>query len=393
MSRSESLSLTDEEWDKVVYEQKSKQDELNTTLNPAQFDGQKVAAFPPGNTEIASNFHITRHIYDRAMPKDCPTGYRLAARRQGVRIHADLEVFVAIPYSLIARTCNTNIGVMVEFPGGGGFTGSPNFDSWRHEARWMYAAQAIHSSCWPILVDVGYRLMPEDDSIEILGSLDKFCDWVFTRLEGILQTLNPILKIAWEHFSISAQSFGCTIAFALYCKIMDRATPMGFRVAGIMFRYPVSNHYKRDAREGIKYMGVSVSQRHLEEASERIAVARRAITWATPRAGSLPPNGMWGAPVFACSEAHPWSTMWNGPSIYDLLQRVSHHVSSTVWYIRHGMADVHVRYEDSIELAKLLKACGAEVKLDIVEDEAHAFDFKEELSEPIREFWDRCLGQ
>jgi hypothetical protein len=93
---------------------------IQTILNPPKFHDKAGEVFSSPMVDNLQDFHIHTEVYKTIWPAGCTKEIETAAKRQGIKIHEDLEVFLVLPKSLLEVEEHKSIRVAVDFHGGGG---------------------------------------------------------------------------------------------------------------------------------------------------------------------------------------------------------------------------------------------------------------------------------
>lgn len=257
------------------------------------------------------------------------------------------------------------------------------FPDWIYQADLEYVLQATDM----VSVEPTYCLMPEASGTMILRNLRNICTWLFEKLEPALQSVNPNFIVAWDYLYIFGISFGGLMAMGLFLETgRQRNKPTDLHIRALILRCPVIKEYRREPGE---YMGITVSKERADEDSKRLLTIKGKMAFTVQRAGSNPPEGMYGAYCFSVS--HQYGTVWREKTMFAMVEETQKCPDSrTRIRIMHGTEDKNVPMTHSFDVQTLFKAKGWS-KIDVVPQKGkpHAWDCNEPLTDDLKEYLDQ----
>jgi hypothetical protein len=259
-------------------------------------------------------------------------------------------------------------------------TGHPRFPDWECRADLEWLLQAPNT----ISIDPTYCLMPEASGSTILGNITSICAFLFDDLEPTLKRINPHFAIAWDHFYIFGISFGGWMALALYLNLGNwKPKPPTFYIRALLLTCPLVKEYRREPGY---YMGVPISKHQVDEDCERIYSIVRQMPFQLHRAGSYPPEGMYGA--YAFSVGKRYGDIWKEKTVFNMIEEAKECPDSrTKVRIDHGTRDIQVPHASSEDLCALFLQKGwPEIDLKLHEDKSHAWNSADALTDSVLNF-------
>jgi hypothetical protein len=224
----------------------------------------------------------------------------------------------------------------------------------------------------------------ETDGEGILANNYSILTWLFTELEPTLKEWNSHIEVDWSHTNISGNSFGCGLALDLVFRklALHPERPPDLRIRTLHLLSPLAKLYSRYPK---LYMGVPVSQEKADTDSKNLLHLRERAGLVPIRAGLDPPNGMYPAYATAVSRAKgaTWADFWATSSVFELvkLDGTSPNEGMLVW-LNHGMEDLHVPYQDTLDLGEMLKGKFPDVDVEcrLRKGQGHAQHYDQPLS-------------
>lgn len=249
-------------------------------------------------------------------------------------------------------------------------TGRPFTEQWLLQADYQFILQHDrHIIC----IEPEYPLMPESSGDEVREAVCFFWKWANSDLAPALSSIKPGMKMDWSRLVIFGESFGAYLAVDFWLLLTRIDTFPLLQVRGVVLRAPLSKHYTRNPGT---YCGKKISKERAEKDSKAIMEAKNSMVVKVVRSGTTPPEDMWPAHVFSVS--HTWKELWEASSMLEVVEAASECPDAeTRFYITHGTADENVPYEDSVELAALLKTKWPKMRVDLIQQEGkgHAWDY------------------
>lgn len=221
--------------------------------------------------------------------------------------------------------------------------------------------------------------MPESSGEGIREAVRIFWKWMNANLGSALESMRPGAKLDWSRLVIFGESFGAYLAVDFWLLLKHISTPPALQIRGLILRAPLSKIYNR--KPGL-YCGKGISRERAERDSKALREAKRQMTITPKRSGSTPPDWMY--PAHILSVSHAWGDCWGAKSMFEVVESVSECPGvETMVYITHGTSDEHVPFEDSVELAALLKKKWPEMEVQLVPQmgKTHAWDYEEPLGD------------
>lgn len=214
--------------------------------------------------------------------------------------------------------------------------------------------------------------------MDILNNVRQFSQWLNTRLETAVKSINSKLSIDWSRLVIFGESFGAYLAVYFWTTVKQDVKSSQLRISGLVLRCPLADHYKRDP--GL-YCGKFVSTQRATHDCANILEVLNNSPLVIRRSSATPPNGMYCA--YASSVSGSWANIWNTLSMREMIQTAYECPDfDTMVYVTHGTSDLHVPHTSSVTLCELLrkKWPALEVKLELQEGKGHAWDYEAPLT-------------
>lgn len=252
-------------------------------------------------------------------------------------------------------------------------TGSPLFEDWIYQSDLQLCKEMIS-------IHGAYRHLPESDSKDLASDRLALLTWLFQNLENEIQKVKHNLSIDWEKSYMFGGSFGGLMALNTWLE-QDKlsAKPAEFCWRQILLRYPITIEYRRTIED---FMGVQMDLMDAEKESDRMWRALYGMPWIPPRAESIPPHSMIGAPYLAGHGR--FHEAFKGPFPFEIIQHTNECPDvRTEFIIRHGTADQHVNVEDSKQTVNLLREKWPDLKVTLIlqPGKRHGWDYFEPLSQ------------
>ncbi|KAF2844521.1 hypothetical protein T440DRAFT_548392 [Plenodomus tracheiphilus IPT5] len=355
------------------------QEKLAALLNPEDLEqaAQTVCQQLKGKTQLLQRFMLKTLTYYRLWPDDtrCPPDARsIAAEEMGRPIHQDLEVKLALPSALLNQSTPVSLKPMLRFPGGGGTTG-------HGQGLWPYPAdfEQAEEREYAFVCNIELPLLPESDGTVIMECLQRSMVWLVDNLEAEFLLINRAWSIDWDSVSLFGGSFGGGMAMLAYL--------MGppFRIREVVLRAPLLGDYFRQAGE---YAGIFISQDRASKASLEVLTLLDTMPYKIPRSGSVPPNGMFGGPLFSMSRS--FLKVWKAKTVEERLFNTTKCPDErTRFFIRHGSSDKHVDCEATMDAVRWMNSHWKKVYIDfeVQPGKPHVWDAYEPLSSEQRAFF------
>jgi hypothetical protein len=133
-------------------------------------------------------------------------------------------------------------------------------------------------------------------------------------------------------------------------------------------------------------MGVAISKQQVDGDCARICGIVREMLFQLHRAGSYPPEGMYGA--YAFSVRHQYGDIWKEKTVFEMIKEAKECPDSrTKVRINHGMRDIQVPHASSEDLCALFLQKGwPEIDLNLHEDKPHAWNSGDALTDSVLNF-------